>query len=191
MYESLCENVRTGWACLQVKLGLVVLITHVDPWIETPRKTNQNNLSYTSMGGEEKMDDLIKKTKQKPFSADINIIISTHPFSSSCSVQTCGEAEPIWATVGCETAWTELCQSVVGLTQRDSITLIAFHQGKISHHHFADFNLLSLSHLSTRAINLSVRLCVFSLQNFCSRAALEALGSCLNNKYSEGYPGKR
>lgn len=28
-------------------------------------------------------------------------------------------------------------------------------------------------------------------QNFCSRAALEALGSCLNNKYSEGYPGKR
>ncbi|XP_039559156.1 serine hydroxymethyltransferase, mitochondrial [Passer montanus] len=27
--------------------------------------------------------------------------------------------------------------------------------------------------------------------NFCSRAALEALGSCLNNKYSEGYPGKR
>lgn len=31
----------------------------------------------------------------------------------------------------------------------------------------------------------------FSPQNFCSRAALEALGSCLNNKYSEGYPGKR
>lgn len=30
-----------------------------------------------------------------------------------------------------------------------------------------------------------------SPQNFCSRAALEALGSCLNNKYSEGYPGKR
>ncbi|ETE71785.1 Serine hydroxymethyltransferase, mitochondrial [Ophiophagus hannah] len=28
-------------------------------------------------------------------------------------------------------------------------------------------------------------------ENFCSRAALEALGSCLNNKYSEGYPGKR
>ncbi|KAL7989899.1 hypothetical protein Chor_012565 [Crotalus horridus] len=28
-------------------------------------------------------------------------------------------------------------------------------------------------------------------KNFCSRAALEALGSCLNNKYSEGYPGKR
>ncbi|NWY08043.1 GLYM protein, partial [Nothoprocta ornata] len=28
-------------------------------------------------------------------------------------------------------------------------------------------------------------------QNFCSRAALEALGSCLNNKYSEGYPGRR
>ena len=29
------------------------------------------------------------------------------------------------------------------------------------------------------------------LQNFCSRAGLEALGSCLNNKYSEGYPGAR
>ncbi|XP_048183483.1 LOW QUALITY PROTEIN: serine hydroxymethyltransferase, mitochondrial [Corvus hawaiiensis] len=28
-------------------------------------------------------------------------------------------------------------------------------------------------------------------ENFCSRAALEALGSCFNNKYSEGYPGKR
>ncbi|XP_078394445.1 serine hydroxymethyltransferase, mitochondrial-like, partial [Cetorhinus maximus] len=28
-------------------------------------------------------------------------------------------------------------------------------------------------------------------ENFCSRASLEAMGSCLNNKYSEGYPGKR
>lgn len=28
-------------------------------------------------------------------------------------------------------------------------------------------------------------------ENFCSKAALEALGSCLNNKYSEGYPGAR
>ncbi|XP_075218302.1 serine hydroxymethyltransferase, mitochondrial-like isoform X2 [Lycorma delicatula] len=28
-------------------------------------------------------------------------------------------------------------------------------------------------------------------ENFCSRSALEALGSCLNNKYSEGYPGQR
>ncbi|XP_026222648.1 serine hydroxymethyltransferase, mitochondrial-like isoform X2 [Anabas testudineus] len=27
-------------------------------------------------------------------------------------------------------------------------------------------------------------------ENFCSRAALEAQGSCLNNKYSEGYPGQ-
>uniref|UniRef100_A0A3Q0SCN0 Serine hydroxymethyltransferase 2 (mitochondrial) n=1 Tax=Amphilophus citrinellus TaxID=61819 RepID=A0A3Q0SCN0_AMPCI len=38
---------------------------------------------------------------------------------------------------------------------------------------------------------LCVCLCVFSSQNFCSQAALEALGSCLNNKYSEGYPGRR
>lgn len=29
------------------------------------------------------------------------------------------------------------------------------------------------------------------IQNFCSRAGLEALGSCLNNKYSEGYPNQR
>lgn len=28
-------------------------------------------------------------------------------------------------------------------------------------------------------------------ENFCSRAALEIMGSCLNNKYSEGYPGSR
>jgi len=28
-------------------------------------------------------------------------------------------------------------------------------------------------------------------ENFCSHAALQVLGSCLNNKYSEGYPGQR
>ncbi|KAB7494179.1 Serine hydroxymethyltransferase, mitochondrial [Armadillidium nasatum] len=28
-------------------------------------------------------------------------------------------------------------------------------------------------------------------ENFCTRAGLEALGSCLNNKVSEGYPGQR
>ncbi|XP_077966750.1 serine hydroxymethyltransferase, mitochondrial-like [Styela clava] len=28
-------------------------------------------------------------------------------------------------------------------------------------------------------------------ENFASRAALEAMGSCLTNKYSEGYPGQR
>ncbi|XP_067003773.2 serine hydroxymethyltransferase, mitochondrial [Anabrus simplex] len=28
-------------------------------------------------------------------------------------------------------------------------------------------------------------------ENFCSRASLEVLGSCLNNKYSEGYPHQR
>ena len=32
---------------------------------------------------------------------------------------------------------------------------------------------------------------VFCLQNFCSRAALTVLGSCLNNKYAEGLPGQR
>jgi len=28
-------------------------------------------------------------------------------------------------------------------------------------------------------------------ENFASRASLEAMGSCLNNKYAEGYPGAR
>ena len=28
-------------------------------------------------------------------------------------------------------------------------------------------------------------------ENFASKAVLEALGSCFNNKYSEGYPGAR
>jgi len=28
-------------------------------------------------------------------------------------------------------------------------------------------------------------------ENFASRAVLEAIGSCMNNKYSEGYPGQR
>ena len=28
-------------------------------------------------------------------------------------------------------------------------------------------------------------------ENFTSHAVMEALGSCLTNKYSEGYPGKR
>ena len=28
-------------------------------------------------------------------------------------------------------------------------------------------------------------------ENFASRAVLEAMGTCLNNKYAEGYPGRR
>lgn len=28
-------------------------------------------------------------------------------------------------------------------------------------------------------------------ENFTSKSVLECLGSCLQNKYSEGYPGKR
>ncbi len=28
-------------------------------------------------------------------------------------------------------------------------------------------------------------------ENFCSRAVIDAMGSCLTNKYAEGYPGKR
>lgn len=28
-------------------------------------------------------------------------------------------------------------------------------------------------------------------ENFTSKAVMETLGSCLTNKYSEGYPGKR
>lgn len=32
---------------------------------------------------------------------------------------------------------------------------------------------------------------VSSIQNFCSQAVRDALGSCLTNKYAEGYPGAR
>ncbi|XP_054391932.2 serine hydroxymethyltransferase, cytosolic-like [Pongo abelii] len=32
---------------------------------------------------------------------------------------------------------------------------------------------------------------LIAMENFASQAVLEALGSCLNNKYSEGYPGQR
>jgi len=38
-------------------------------------------------------------------------------------------------------------------------------------------------------IPLVVIICNY--QNFTSRAVLEALGSCLVNKYAEGYPGAR
>ena len=31
----------------------------------------------------------------------------------------------------------------------------------------------------------------FPAQNFTSRAVMEAVGSCLTNKYAEGYPGQR
>ncbi|XP_054392298.1 serine hydroxymethyltransferase, cytosolic-like isoform X1 [Pongo abelii] len=31
---------------------------------------------------------------------------------------------------------------------------------------------------------------LIAMENFASQAVLEALGSCLNNKYSEGYPGQ-
>ena len=37
---------------------------------------------------------------------------------------------------------------------------------------------------------MCVCVCV-CVQNFASRAILECLGSCLTNKYSEGYPGLR
>ena len=33
--------------------------------------------------------------------------------------------------------------------------------------------------------------CVARVQNFTSRAVMECMGSCLTNKYSEGYPGRR
>lgn len=76
---------------------------------------------------------------------------------------------------------------------RFNTVMIASSQRGISHYHLTDFNLPSLSLLSSHVIDLSVCVCVcvLSSQNFCSRAALEAQGSCLNNKYSEGYPGRR
>lgn len=76
---------------------------------------------------------------------------------------------------------------------RFDTVMIAFGWRGISHYHLTDFNLPSLSLLSIADIDLCVFafLCVLTTQNFCSRAALEAQGSCLNNKYSEGYPGRR
>ena len=40
-------------------------------------------------------------------------------------------------------------------------------------------------------LSLSLSLSLSLNQNFCSRAVQECLGSCLTNKYSEGYPGRR
>lgn len=34
-------------------------------------------------------------------------------------------------------------------------------------------------------------LALIASENFTSRAVMEAVGSCLTNKYSEGLPGKR
>mgnify|MGYP000361132571 CR=1 FL=1 len=41
------------------------------------------------------------------------------------------------------------------------------------------------------AIERSTSLMAYFAQNFTSRAVMEALGSCLTNKYSEGLPGAR
>ena len=41
--------------------------------------------------------------------------------------------------------------------------------------------------LTLSLFNIRFRL----LQNFTSRSIMECLGSCLTNKYSEGYPGQR
>lgn len=35
------------------------------------------------------------------------------------------------------------------------------------------------------------RVTISYFQNFTSRAVMECMGSCLTNKYAEGYPGKR
>ncbi len=46
---------------------------------------------------------------------------------------------------------------------------------------------------SVHVIDLVLKLGMTELtaSSSCSRAALEAQGSCLSNKYSEGYPGQR
>jgi len=45
--------------------------------------------------------------------------------------------------------------------------------------------------LQTEKMRQKTGLELIASENFCSRAALQVLGSCLNNKYSEGYPGQR
>jgi len=45
--------------------------------------------------------------------------------------------------------------------------------------------------LKTEKLRQKTGLELIASENFCSRAALQVLGSCLNNKYSEGYPGQR
>ena len=50
---------------------------------------------------------------------------------------------------------------------------------------------ISLSHCRDEKKRQRQGLELIASENFCSRAALEAMGSCLNNKYSEGYVGQR
>ena len=60
-----------------------------------------------------------------------------------------------------------------------------------------DFNLLSKQDPDIAAILLSelkrqqTNLQLIASENFTSEAVMECLGSCLTNKYSEGYPGAR
>ena len=48
-------------------------------------------------------------------------------------------------------------------------------------------------HLCRDVIDCKYIVChsLFVLQNFASRASLECMSTCMNNKYSEGYPGQR
>src|SRR5689334_7769814 len=52
-----------------------------------------------------------------------------------------------------------------------------------------DAELFSLIDAETERLNTTVQL--IASENFASRAVMEATGSVLTNKYSEGYPGKR
>ena len=53
----------------------------------------------------------------------------------------------------------------------------------------ADPELLQLIHKEQRRQLTSLEM--IASENFTSVAVLEALSTCLHNKYSEGYPGQR
>jgi glycine hydroxymethyltransferase len=63
------------------------------------------------------------------------------------------------------------------------------HQPALSHLHSADTDLAGLIEAEARRQYQKIRL--IPSENYVSRAVLEATGTVLTNKYSEGYPGRR
>jgi glycine hydroxymethyltransferase len=53
----------------------------------------------------------------------------------------------------------------------------------------SDPEILKFIHLEQQRQELGLEL--IASENYCSQAVMEAQGSCLTNKYAEGYPGKR
>src|SRR5690242_21353752 len=66
---------------------------------------------------------------------------------------------------------------------------VTMHQPPIPHVESADPQIAELIHAEARRQFEKIRL--IPSENYVSTAVLEACGSVLTNKYSEGYPGKR